>query len=281
MAKGKEFVFGVGLVFITTLTWLVSSCIQSVTNTGTVSYPSTATATVLPNITTTAETSAPAEPIPAETTTALVPNNPTRVVVTPAATTPAPAVTTPTLENPTPHPLDYNVDINTYAISIIGAVNNPFTINYADIQAYPSVTDNAEIICPDTEDEWDEWTGVPVSTLLEQAGLTPAAGEVVFTGVDGYYTVIPLNKVLQDGTFLAYKMNGEPLTQGRGYPVRLVVKGSLGNFWMRYVVKIEVRAVSAAFSNSSGIFLSSYSSAPPTGNILCGCILARVITPAL
>ena len=261
MTKYKEVVLGIGLVVITSLSWLVSACSQTVTRTISIvlsrednSTPEISTTTTEPHILN--------KPTPAES---------------PTITPPPPAVgpSTP-VESPTATSLDYNVDINNYSLAISGTINTPLSLSYEQIQSYTPVTEKVEIVCPDTEDEWDDWTGVPVSLLLKEAGLPPEASEVIFTGIDGYHIELPLEYVLRDGVFLAYQMNGETLSQDRGYPLRLVVKGSIGAYWLRWVTKIEVKPALVSFSNSSAIILKLSKNITTSGSKLCSCLLVSI-----
>jgi DMSO/TMAO reductase YedYZ molybdopterin-dependent catalytic subunit len=168
-------------------------------------------------------------------------------------------------------------DINAYVLDINGLVNTPLSLSYAQIQTYPSVTLPVEIACPGVEDEWDNWTGVPLSTLLNAAGLSPEASMVVFTGSDGYFVYLPLSTVLEKGVFLAYQMNGQSLSQDRGYPLRLVVSGSEGADWLRWVTSIQVKSNLTDFSNSSAIAQDARSNIPTSGNKTCSCFLAATV----
>jgi DMSO/TMAO reductase YedYZ molybdopterin-dependent catalytic subunit len=276
MFKFKQIVIAVSLVLITSFAWLVSSCtrIVTVTPSATVETPLDDSPPVSPSQPTTAASSIQTVP---ETTT------------TTETTTPAPTDFPPLVGNaPLPAlgpaaPSVYDIDIKKYSLAITGIVNYPTTLSYAQIQSYPTVTEKLEIICPDIEDEWDEWTGVPVATLLQETGLTPGASEVVFTGADGYYKQLPLEYVLQYGIFLAYQMNGQPLTRDRGFPLRLVVPGNEGAYWPRWIVKIEVKPALTAFSNSQGIIRQLSRNIPLAGNRLCACLLVKandLTTPA-
>jgi DMSO/TMAO reductase YedYZ molybdopterin-dependent catalytic subunit len=170
------------------------------------------------------------------------------------------------------------VDINTYTLTVNGAVDTSLSLSYAQILAYPSVTQDARIICPGEEDETDQWTGVPLSTLLNAAGLSPEADEVVFTGLDGYYVQLPLASVLDSSVFLAYQMNGQTLPWERGYPLRLVVtKNLIGSNWPRWVTSIEVKSSLVSFSNSSAIIQNARSNIPTSGNKTCSCFLAATV----
>ena len=65
-----------------------------------------------------------------------------------------------------------------------------------------------------------------IKDLLISAGLMPEASEVYLIGADGYYQVLSLQTALASDVFLAYQMNGQPLSQDRGYPLRLINGGA-------------------------------------------------------
>jgi len=134
-----------------------------------------------------------------------------------------------------------------------------------------------EIACPDVIDETDQWTGVPLSTLLNTAGLMPESNEVVLTGADGYYIVLPLETVLDKGVFLAYQINGQALSEDRGYPLRLVVTGMDGGDWLRWVTNIEVKQALVSFSNSSSNIQKFSRNIPVNGSKLCACFLSVTV----
>ena len=265
MSKCKKTVLGIGLVIITILSWIVSSCTRIVTVTAPFESPLDTSPPVTSQTITTEPPALPSTP--AETTPSITPA--TTDFPPLAGDAPVPAESTATTSSV------YDIDINNYSLAVTGSVNNPLSLSYAQIQSYPAVTQKLEIICPDEEDEWDDWTGVPVATLLKEAGLTPEASDVVFTGVDGYYLEFPVGFVLQNGIFLAYDMNGQTLSRDRGYPLRLVVGGSAGASWMRWVTKIEVKPALASFSNSSAFIQQLSRNIPLAGSRFCSCLLAR------
>jgi DMSO/TMAO reductase YedYZ molybdopterin-dependent catalytic subunit len=188
--------------------------------------------------------------------------------VPPIVSTPAPA---PSEGQTTP------TDIDNYLLYINGLVNNPQTLTYAQILALPYITQTVEIACPDVIDETDQWTGVPLSTLLNTAGLMPESNEVVLTGADGYYIVLPLETVLDKGVFLAYQINGQALSEDRGYPLRLVVTGMDGGDWLRWVTNIEVKQALVSFSNSSSNIQKFSRNIPVNGSKLCACFLSVTV----
>jgi Sulfite oxidase and related enzymes len=285
MVKCKKLFIGCGLAVITCVMWLVSACTQFGANsvpsqpikTSNSTITSSTTTTETPTLSKSTMVVSPTTTTPSSTVTNSPPTpTPTTPAETPTTTTEPPAVDNST-QTTTTTPF-YDVDINSYTLTLNGAVSTSLSLSYSQILAYPAVTQTARIICPGEEDETDQWTGVPLSTLLNAAGLSPEASEVVFTGLDGYYVKLPLASVLDSGVFLAYQMNGQTLTWERGYPLRLVVtKNLVGSNWPRWVTSIEVKSNLASFSNSSAIFQNARSNIPISGNKTCSCFLAATV----
>ena len=86
-----------------------------------------------------------------------------------------------------------------------------------------------------------QYTGVPLKTLLQEAGLKSNASWILAEGADsaGMTRSIPLEKALDD-CLVAYSMNGERLRPEQGYPLRLVVPGWEGNMWVKWLRRIDV-----------------------------------------
>jgi sulfane dehydrogenase subunit SoxC len=86
-----------------------------------------------------------------------------------------------------------------------------------------------------------EWTGVPLSLVLEEAGLRPEGRWVLAEGADGSGMTrsIPIEKALDD-SLLVYAQNGEMLRPEQGYPVRLLNPGWEGNTSVKWLRRLEV-----------------------------------------
>lgn len=86
-----------------------------------------------------------------------------------------------------------------------------------------------------------EWTGVPLKTLLEEAGLQPEAKWVIAEGADGAAMTrsIPIEKCLDD-VMVVYSQNGERLRPEQGYPIRLLVPGYEGNTHIKWLRRLHV-----------------------------------------
>lgn len=87
-----------------------------------------------------------------------------------------------------------------------------------------------------------EWTGVRLRDLLEPAGVTARACEVMPESLDPIRArrPLPLTKACADDTIVAIAMNGEPLPPDHGFPARLVVSGWLGAASIKWLGRIEV-----------------------------------------
>jgi sulfane dehydrogenase subunit SoxC len=86
-----------------------------------------------------------------------------------------------------------------------------------------------------------EWTGVKLSTLLDQTGIDPKARWFIAEGADAAHVMrsVPLAKALDDAMIALYQ-NGEPLMPGNGYPMRLLLPGYEGNMNIKYVRRIKL-----------------------------------------
>lgn len=150
-----------------------------------------------------------------------------------------------------------------YRLMINGLVDTPLVFTYADLERFPR--ENHVYFCEcaaNTGMEWAgaqlngaqfthgmihnmEYTGVPLRTLLEEAGLDTAGDLkdkwVFVEGADASSNgrSIPMEKALDD-VLVAFKANGEALRKEHGYPVRLVVPGWEGNMWVKWIRRIEV-----------------------------------------
>jgi DMSO/TMAO reductase YedYZ molybdopterin-dependent catalytic subunit len=147
------------------------------------------------------------------------------------------------------------IDRNKWRLRIEGEVEKPFELNYEDLLKLESRTIPATLECAGNNRnlleikvkgvQWGlgavgnaEWTGVPLSILLERAGVKPNAREIILEGADEgpledpkaprgnvrFARSVPLTKAMGD-VVLAYKMNDVDLPPEHGFPVRAIVPG--------------------------------------------------------
>jgi DMSO/TMAO reductase YedYZ molybdopterin-dependent catalytic subunit len=87
------------------------------------------------------------------------------------------------------------------------------------------------------------WKGARLKDVLDLVGLNKDAVEVVFDGADGpvldktpdFAKSLPVWKAIEDTTLVAYEMNGAPLPHWNGFPVRIVVPGWSGTYWVKHI----------------------------------------------
>src|SRR5438874_10117409 len=81
---------------------------------------------------------------------------------------------------------------------------------------------------------------LPLPRLLAQVTPKRNVTTVLFRAADGYYETFRFEKAMEPTTLVAYEMNGEPLPQGHGFPLRLIVPGLYGEKNPRSLTRIEL-----------------------------------------
>jgi sulfane dehydrogenase subunit SoxC len=152
-----------------------------------------------------------------------------------------------------------DVDPRQHRLLIHGLVERPLVLTMDDIARFPSVSRIHFIECPANGGmEWREaqlnslqfthgmvscaeWTGVKLSTLLEEVGLKKEAKWVMAEGADAarMNRSLPLGKCLDD-CLIVYGQNGEALRPEQGYPLRLLVPGWEGNVSVKWLRRLKV-----------------------------------------
>jgi DMSO/TMAO reductase YedYZ molybdopterin-dependent catalytic subunit len=113
------------------------------------------------------------------------------------------------------------------------------------------------------------WRGTRLKDVLAKAGVKDGAIEVAFDGADrgvldktpDFVKSLPVDVALDENTLLAYEMNGEPLPHWNGFPLRRVVPGWTGTYWVKQLTSIRVLArpesnfwMSSAYRLPRGLF---------------------------
>lgn len=152
-------------------------------------------------------------------------------------------------------------DINPdqHLLVVHGMVKQPLKFSMSDLMRYPAVSKFYFLECSGNGlTDWTkaasttvqqshgllacaQWTGIPVSTLLDEAGLDKNAKWILFEGADGssHARSMPLDKVTKD-CLLVWGQNGERLRPEQGYPLRLLVPGWEGNVSVKWLRRIKV-----------------------------------------
>lgn len=157
------------------------------------------------------------------------------------------------------------IDPETYRIEVKGLVRTPLSLSLKDLKKYDAVEMVAVHQCSGNSRGFVEprvgggqlgngamgnarWKGVPLKTILDAAGVRPGAVQVSFGGLDGpaapgtpdFEKALDIDHARDGEVMVAYAMNGEDLPWLNGFPVRLVVPGWYGTYWLKHLNEITV-----------------------------------------
>jgi DMSO/TMAO reductase YedYZ molybdopterin-dependent catalytic subunit len=144
------------------------------------------------------------------------------------------------------YPFDPTVDVATWSLEVGGLVGHPLKLSYADfVRAAPSVERYQTLECISNEVGGDlistaRWKGIRIRDILALADVRPEARTVIWHSADGYFESLPLDAAMDPESLLAYEMNGAPLPQNHGAPVRVLLPNRYGTKQPKWLTGIEV-----------------------------------------
>jgi DMSO/TMAO reductase YedYZ molybdopterin-dependent catalytic subunit len=128
-----------------------------------------------------------------------------------------------------------------WRLGVDGMVTRPAAFSLAELKSYPSRSQITHLAC---EEGWSyiaEWTGVPLSQILDLAGTSPEARDVVYFSIErGWWDSIDMADAMHPQTLIAYGMNGGELPVANGGPLRLRVPRQLGYKNVKYITRLTV-----------------------------------------
>jgi DMSO/TMAO reductase YedYZ molybdopterin-dependent catalytic subunit len=127
-----------------------------------------------------------------------------------------------------------------WRLAVEGAVARPRSFSLAELKALPARTQITRHTCEEGWSAIGEWTGVPLSRVLDAVGLQPAARFVSYYSYDDLADSIDLLEALHPQTLLAYGMNGRDLPVQHGAPLRLRVERQMGYKSMKFLTRLVV-----------------------------------------
>ncbi|MDR6304091.1 DMSO/TMAO reductase YedYZ molybdopterin-dependent catalytic subunit [Nitrobacter vulgaris] len=158
-----------------------------------------------------------------------------------------------------------NIDPDTFMLEIKGKVDRPLKLSLKDIKKMKQTEIVAVNQCSGNSRGFvnprvaggqlghgamgnARWRGVSLKTLLDQAGVQHDAKQVVFGGMDGpvsdktpdFAKALDVDHARDGEVMLAYLMNGRDLPFLNGFPLRLVVPGYYGTYWIKHLNEITV-----------------------------------------
>lgn len=152
------------------------------------------------------------------------------------------------------------IDPDRHSLSIFGLVERPLSFSVEALERYPKTSsirflecsgNSAPLVAAEPADltaggihgllSAGEWGGVPLSILLDEAGIKPEGKWIVADGADSAMMSrsIPLSKARDDAIVALYQ-NGEPLRPANGYPMRLFLPGWEGNMSVKWLRTVKV-----------------------------------------
>jgi DMSO/TMAO reductase YedYZ molybdopterin-dependent catalytic subunit len=131
-------------------------------------------------------------------------------------------------------------DFADWKLTVEGSVSKPRAFSLADLKEFTPRTQITRHTC---EEGWSgiaQWTGVPLSAVLDAVAISPAARFVLFRSYDDWVDSIDMSDARHPQTLLAYGMNGRDLPIPHGAPVRLRVERQMGYKSLKYLRSIVV-----------------------------------------
>jgi DMSO/TMAO reductase YedYZ molybdopterin-dependent catalytic subunit len=127
-----------------------------------------------------------------------------------------------------------------WRLAVEGSVARPHAFSLDELQRMPSRTQITRHTCEEGWSAIAQWTGVPLRSVLEAAGIRSTARFVQFYAYDGWADGIDMLDALHPQTILAYGMNGRDLPISHGAPLRARVETQLGYKSLKFLRRIVV-----------------------------------------
>jgi sulfoxide reductase catalytic subunit YedY len=141
---------------------------------------------------------------------------------------------------------DHEVNLDTWRLEVTGHLKKPLSQDYSQITGLPSIERNVLLICPGFFANHGTWKGISIKELLRMAEAEVGVTHVTIRGPKGPYEKVmryPIEDVLSDKVFLAYRVNGEDLPRKHGFPLRVVAEDYYGHDWVKCVYEVTAEKI--------------------------------------
>jgi DMSO/TMAO reductase YedYZ molybdopterin-dependent catalytic subunit len=134
------------------------------------------------------------------------------------------------------------IDKATYRLTVDGLVENPLSLSYDDLAAFPQISKLMDLDCVEGWNFTAKWTGPEMKTIFDRAKVKPDALIAIFyTEDDGRgYSSLDLSYILEKNIIIALKLNDITLPPDRGFPFQVVAESKYGYKWAKWVTRIEL-----------------------------------------
>ncbi len=191
-----------------------------------------------------------------------------------------------------------SIDPDTYRLNIAGHVDKTLSLSLAELKALAKPVEVIAVNqCSGNSRAYSSprvfgaqlgngsmgnarWVGVTVKTVLEKAGVKTGAILVSFNGLDGpvlpttsdFIKTLAINHAMDGAPILAWEMNGEELPFLNGYPLKLIVPGYFGTYWVKHLSEIKV--LDMPFEGHDSFFMNTAYRLPDND---CLCVPAGTV----
>jgi DMSO/TMAO reductase YedYZ molybdopterin-dependent catalytic subunit len=174
-----------------------------------------------------------------------------------------------------------SIDPAPYRLAVQGLVNSPLSLSLAELKALAQPTEVIAVNqCSGNSRGFSaprvfgaqlangamgnaRWVGVPLRKVLEKAGVGAGARQVTFNGLDtpilpstpDFRKALDIDHALSGEPLLAWSMNGKDIPFLNGYPVKLIVPGYFGTYWVKHLSEIEV--IDHTFDGHDAAFMTT------------------------
>jgi sulfite dehydrogenase len=186
-----------------------------------------------------------------------------------------------------------SVDLASYRVSVKGLVRTPLNLSLADLKALAAPVEVVAVNqCSGNSRGFSSprvfgaqlangamgnarWVGVPLKAVLEKAGVAATAKQVTFNGLDtpvlpstsDFRKALDIEQALGPDVLLAWSMNGQDIPFLNGYPLKLIVPGYFGTYWVKHLSEIEV--IDHTFDGHDAYFMTTAYRVPDNA---CACV---------
>lgn len=186
-----------------------------------------------------------------------------------------------------------SIDLTTYRLEVKGHVNTPMKLSLDELKA---LGPHEEVIavnqCSGNSRGYSKprvfgaqlgngamgnarWAGIPLRSVLDRAGVRSGAKQVIFNGLDSpvlpetpdFRKSLDIQHALGDGPLLAWSMNRENIPFLNGYPLKLIVPGYFGTYWVKHLSEIEI--IDRSFEGQNAFFMTKAYTLPDNA---CMCV---------
>ena len=132
------------------------------------------------------------------------------------------------------------IKLESYTLTVDGEVEKPVTLSWAELSALPSVVSVSDFHCVEGWSVRDcRWEGVRIREIERIVKPKDTAKAITFECADNYTTSLFREELAGDDVILATKLNGEPLEEDNGFPVRLVVPSKYAYKSALWVIRLR------------------------------------------